>query len=128
MAEQISRETGYKATVNQRVHSSDSAPFADKGIPSIGIGRRDTTSEIHTRNDLLPPVSAVQLGVLASFAIQFISRIANAAFLPIPQGMPEDMVKALDKYFYRDKLKTLPNPEEAIQKSTEYPVLVNKAG
>lgn len=127
MAEQISKETGYKATVHQHVHSSDSAPFADKGIPSIGIGRRDITAEIHTRNDLLPPVSAKQLGVLAAFAIQFISRIANAAFMPIPQGMPEDMLTALDKYFCRDKLKTLPNPEEAIKKSEEYPVLITKA-
>lgn len=127
MAEQISKEAGYKATVNQRVHSSDSAPFADKGVPSIGIGRRDTTSEIHTRHDLLPPVSAKQLSILATFAIQFISRIANAAFMPIPQGMPDDMIQALDKYFYRDKLKTLANPEEALKKSVEYPILINKA-
>ena len=35
------------------------------------------------------------------FAVKLIGRVANAAFVPIPCGMPDAMKEKLDKYFKR---------------------------
>ena len=102
MAEQICCEEGYSAAIKVLVHSSDSAPFADKGIPSIGLSRGTKTAEIHTRHDLMPPLSAERMYDLGVFAAKFISRVANSAIIPVPLGMPEEMKKELDKYFKRE--------------------------
>ena len=103
LAEQFCREYGMSAEINVRVHSSDSAPFADKGIPALGLSRTSGTCEIHTRNDILFPLSAEQLKKDGDFAAAFISRVVNSRILPVPVGMPENMKEELDKYFLRDK-------------------------
>jgi len=105
-AQQFCREYGMNARMDARVHSSDSAVFADKGIPALGLSRTSKTCAIHTRNDVLFPLSAEQLWKDGEFAIAFISRVANARILPIPTGMPEDVREALNKYFFRDKSNT----------------------
>lgn len=98
------REIGLPVSIRQIVHSSDSAPFADKGVPSLGLSRGSKTADIHTRYDLMFPLSAEQLKKDGDWAIGFIGRCANAARLPVDKGMPEDMKKQLDKYFQRDKV------------------------
>ncbi len=103
-AEAFCKEYGLNATLHQDVHSSDSAPFSDKGIPALGLSRGTRTAEIHTRNDLMYSLSAKQLKKDGDFSISFIERVANSARLPIGVGMPEDMKEKLDKYFQRDKL------------------------
>ena len=103
MASQISRELGFSANISQRVHSSDSAPFADAGVPAVGISRGTTSAEIHSRHDVLYPLCPEQMGALEEFAAAFIGRIANAVFMPVDRVMPENMKKELDKYFLRDK-------------------------
>ena len=75
------------------------------GVPGIGIGRGSTTCEIHTRNDLMFPLSAVQLGKTAEFAALFISRAVNAVTIPVETKMPDNMKAELEKYFMRDKQK-----------------------
>lgn len=103
LAEQICKEAGYSAQFRVSVHSSDSAPFADNGIPAIGLSRGTKSSEIHTRNDLLCPISPSALHKNGEFAIFFIERVANSAIIPVKKGMPDDMKKKLDTYFQRDK-------------------------
>lgn len=102
-AEAFCKEYGMNASVNQQVHSSDSAPFADRGIPALGLSRGTRTAEIHTRNDLIPTLSAKQLKRDGDFARAFIDRVANSARLPVGLGMPDDMKEKLDKYFQRKK-------------------------
>lgn len=102
-AEQLCNEKGHFADIKTIVHSSDSAPFCDKGIPAIGISRGTRTAEIHTRYDVLFPLSAKQLKKDAEFAVFFISRVVNSVVLPVPVGMPDEMQKKLDSYFQRDK-------------------------
>ncbi len=106
-AEQLAMEYGYPTVVNLRVHSSDSAPFADEGIPSMGIGRGTKSSEIHTRNDLLYPISSEKLYENGEFAVFAISRFINSAVLPVKREIPESMKKEVDKYFWKDKLSQL---------------------
>lgn len=102
-AEQLCKEVGHSADLIVTVHSSDSAPFCDKGIPALGISRGTRTAEIHTRYDVMTPLSAKQLYEDAQFAIFCISRVVNSAYLPVSTGMPEEMKKKLDAYFQRDK-------------------------
>lgn len=95
------RETGYSAGTRTGVHSSDSAPFADMGIPGIGISRGTQTSEIHTCRDTMFPLGEKPLKENIRFAASMISRVANSAILPVDTGMPENILKELDKYFQR---------------------------
>ncbi len=97
------KEYGLNADLRVGVHSSDSAPFADKGIPSLGLSRGSTTADIHTKYDLMFPLSAEQLVKDSDFAIALIERTANAARLPVGLGMPDNIKEQLDKYFLRDK-------------------------
>ena len=102
-AEQFCHETGVSADVFKRVHSSDSAPFCDKGIPALGISRGTPSAEIHTRHDLLFPLSAQALAITGDFAAAMMERVVNAVILPVKTGMPDDVKEELDKYFQRDK-------------------------
>jgi len=102
-AKQFCREQGYSATFRMGVHSSDSAPFADKGIPGIGLSRGTKTAEIHTIHDLMPTLSPEQMILNSEFACKMISRVANSAQLPVGTGMPDNMKKELDKYFKRTR-------------------------
>jgi len=61
LAEQFAHEVGFSNELRVGVHSSDSAPFATKGIPAIGIGRGAQGGEIHTHNDIITPLRAKQM-------------------------------------------------------------------
>lgn len=102
-AQQYAREVGWPANFVQKVHSSDSAPFADRGVPALGITRRTNTAGIHIHQDLLFPLSAAAMGDIFAFSAGIIERTANARFLPVKTGMPDSMKEQLDKYFQRDK-------------------------
>ena len=95
------REVGYSARTRVGVHSSDSAPFADMGIPGIGLSRGTQTSEIHTSRDTMFPLGEKALKANIAFAAQMIERVANAVLLPVDTGMPDSIKKELDKYFQR---------------------------
>ena len=100
-ADLFCREVGFSATFRNGVHSSDSAPFADMGIPGIGISRGTMTSEIHTSRDTMFPLGEKPLKNTICFASKMISRVANSAVLPVETGMPDNIKKELDKYFQR---------------------------
>ena len=93
-----------RAAIHVGVHSSDSAPFADKGIPSLGLSRGTRTAEIHTRNDQMFPLSAEQLEKDSEFAYNFISKMANAVRLPVATSLDDKMKAEVDKYFAKDKI------------------------
>lgn len=107
VCEMICNEAGYPAVMQTTVHSSDSAPFADRGIPGVGLSRGSSSGEIHTRHDLMNPLSAEKLKMNGDFAIHLISRFVNAAVFPVKREMSEQMTKDLEKYFGRDKLARL---------------------
>ncbi len=103
-AEAFCKEYGINASVSVDVRSSDSACFADKGIPTLDLIRRTQTADIHTRYDLMDIISAKQLRKDGDFAIAFIERVANSCNIPIGIGMPQNIKDKLDSYFNRDKL------------------------
>lgn len=104
-AEQYCKEIGWSTAFRTCVHSSDSAPFCDKGIPALGLSRGTKTAEIHTRYDLESVLSAEKMQEMGEFSAKFIEKVANSAVLPIETGMNDEMKKELDKYFLRDKKK-----------------------
>lgn len=104
--DQYCKLAGYSARIKQGVHSSDSAPFCDKGIPALGLGRGTGTAEIHTIHDLIPTISNEALQKNVDFAIRMVGDMANAAILPVKKEMPEERKKELDQYFHRDAEKT----------------------
>lgn len=95
------KEKGYSADLKPIVHSSDSAPFADRGIPALGLSRGTQTSEIHTCRDTIFPLGEEQLKMNIDFAAAMIERVANSAQLPVGLGMPDNVKTDLDKYFQR---------------------------
>jgi len=112
-AEAYCREVGMSATIVPTVHSSDSAPISDKGVPALGLSRGSKTAEIHTRHDLMFPLSEEQLVKDGEFASAFIARVANSVLIPVPLGMPADMKEKIDKYFQRDKTSLAEDAEKA---------------
>ena len=102
---QFTRELGYSAQILVKVHSSDSAPFADKGIPALGLSRRTETANIHTNWDRIALLNEKAMVRNVDFAVKLIDRVTNAVVLPVDTGMPQDMLDALDKYFLREKKK-----------------------
>ena len=104
-AEQFCHEQGYSALIRTCVHSSDSAPFADKGIPALGLSRTTSTAQIHKQYDRIDVISQKQLIKNGEFAMRMIDRVANAAILPVSMGMNDEMKKELDQYFHREEKK-----------------------
>lgn len=100
-AEQFCRRTGYSARIKECVHSSDSAPFCDKGIPALGLSRGTDTCEIHTIHDLPAPLSEAAFQKNVDFAIRIIQDVADAAVIPFEKKMSEERKKDLDKFFHR---------------------------
>ncbi len=102
---QFCNEQGFLAKTRLMVHSSDSAPFADRGIPGIGISRGSKQHEIHTRHDVMRPLCPKELGKLTQFASSMIERVANSVKVPVELGMSDDIRKQLDKYFKKEEAK-----------------------
>ncbi len=123
--EAFCREYGMVADVIHDVHSSDSIPFADKGIPGLGLSRGTKSADIHTRRDSIFPISAEQLNKDGDFAIAFITRVANSARMPVPTGMGDSMREKIDKYCQRDR-KTLKDEAEEKAKAEKAKAEENK--
>ena len=99
------KEIGYPMTVRQDLYSSDSIPFADKGIPGINFFRQGAfgSYQIHTRYDIIDILSAESLAKTTNFIKGFSDKVLNAAFFPIDRKMPQNMVDKLDKYLLKKK-------------------------
>ena len=102
-AEQFCREYGYSAAIEERVHSSDSAPFCDRGIPALGLSRGTSTAQIHTHYDTMYPLGEEALRRNLDFAGAMVSRVVNSARLPFDREISEEMRRALAKYFNREE-------------------------
>ncbi|MBR7184442.1 MAG: M28 family peptidase [Clostridia bacterium] len=96
-------ELGVSIPSRQGVHSSDSAPFADRGIPTVSFacGAPANFATIHTIHDTPAVLSGDQLLADAEVVFAFADRMANAVNFPIPRTVPDNMRRELDKYFCR---------------------------
>ena len=100
-------ELGFGIQVKQDVYSSDSTPFADKGIPAVSFARiaPRNTATIHNSYDTLAVMKGEQMVEDIGFLLTFAERMANARRCPVAREMPDNMKEKLDIYLCRKRDK-----------------------
>ena len=103
--EYFAAEMGHEIKVSQDVYSSDSTPFADRGIPAISFARTspNNTATIHNSDDTMKLMNGAQMAEDIDFLIAFASRMANAKLCPVKREMPDNMKEKLDTYLFRKR-------------------------
>ena len=103
--EYFASELGFGIKVNQDVYSSDSTPFADKGIPAVSFARiaPHNTATIHNSYDTMAVMKGEQMAQDIDFLIAFVDRMANAKRCPVARQMPDNMKEKLDYYLTRKR-------------------------
>ena len=103
----FSSELGFGCSSKQDVYSSDSTPFADKGVPAVSFARiaPPNTATIHNSYDTAalesPEQMLCDIGVITAFT----ARMANAVYCPVSKTIPDNMKEKLDEYLARKRPK-----------------------
>ena len=103
--EYFAAEMGFGIKVSQDVYSSDSTPFADRGIPAVSFARiaPNNTATIHNSYDTMAVMKGEQMVEDIDFLIAFTERMANAKRCPVKREMPDNMKEKLDTYLCRKR-------------------------
>ena len=103
----MSMELGFGTKAYQDVYSSDSTPFADKGIPAVSFARiaPPNTATIHNSYDTIALMKGQQMEADIGFITAFTQRMANAMRCPVARTMPDNMKEKLDIYLARKRDK-----------------------
>ena len=98
-------ELGFPIEGRQEVYSSDSTPFADKGVPAVSFARiaPQNTATIHNSYDTLAVMKGEQMAEDIDFLIAFTNRMANAVRCPVAREIPDSMKEKLDIYLCRKR-------------------------
>ena len=101
----LAMEKGFSITGKQDVYSSDSTPFADKGIPAVSFARiaPPNTATIHNSYDTIALMKGEQMVEDIDFIVSFADRMANAVRMPVAKEMPDNMKDKLDIYLCRKR-------------------------
>lgn len=103
--EYFALEYGSELKAYQDVYSSDSTPFADKGIPAVSFCRwaSHASAKIHCRYDTIEEVSCQQMVEDIDFIYAFAERMANAKVIPVKKVIPDNIKASLDEYLLRKR-------------------------
>ncbi|MGX8692789.1 MAG: M28 family metallopeptidase [Clostridia bacterium] len=103
--EYMGAELGFPVAAGTGVYSSDSTPFADKGVPALSLARiaSKDVAPIHCRYDRPELLSMEQLQKDIAFIAEFTRRMAGAACCPVSREIPEKVKKELDEYLFRKR-------------------------
>ena len=103
----FAQEFGRGIAAHQDVYSSDSTPFADKGVPAVSFARiaPGHTAPIHNSYDTMKVMKAEHMQEDIAFIAAFADRMANAARCPVERKMPDNMKEKLDIYLTRKREK-----------------------
>ena len=103
----LCKELGFGIAVKQDVYSSDSTPFADKGVPAVSFARiaPPNTATIHNSYDTIALMKGEQMEEDIRFIVTFTERMANAAMCPVAREIPDNMKEKLDIYLTRKRDK-----------------------
>ncbi len=98
-------ELGFPVSAKTGVYSSDSTPFADKGVPVVSLARLagGNVAPIHCRYDRMDVLSMDQLSRDIAFITEFTRRMSQAACCPVAREIPENVKKELDEYLFRKR-------------------------
>jgi len=91
--------------VYQDVYSSDSTPFADKGVPAVSFARTapPNTATIHNSYDTMAVMSGKQMVEDIDFIVTFTQRMACAKRCPVSREIPDNVKDKLDIYLMRKR-------------------------
>lgn len=100
-------ELGFQVKAYQDVYSSDSTPFADKGVPAVSFARLagGNLAPIHNSYDTVKVMKTSQMQKDIEFITAFAARMANAAFCPVSREIPDNIKEKLDEYLLRKRKK-----------------------
>lgn len=103
----LSAMEGFGMKAYQDVYSSDSTPFADKGVPSLSFARiaPPNTATIHNSYDTMKVMSCQQMADDIVFINTFVAAMANAKHCPVDREIPEKVKEKLDLYLMRKRDK-----------------------
>lgn len=101
----LAAEHGFPVRATVGVYSSDSTPFADKGVPALSFARiaSDNAAPIHCRYDLHEVLSMEQLQKDIDFIAAFTHRMAASVVCPVSREIPEKVKTELDEYLFRKR-------------------------
>ncbi len=96
---------GFGIQVRQDVYSSDSTPFADKGVPALSFARiaPNNTATIHNSYDTMKVMKMEHMSKDIDFIAKFVDTMANAKRCPVDRVIPEKMKEKLDHYLGRKR-------------------------
>ena len=100
-------EIGLPVSAAQDIHSSDSTPFADNGIPTASFVRRapQGTATIHNSYDTKNLIKTDNMKKDIAFITAFAERMANADRCPVDRTIPDNMKQKIDEYLLRKRKK-----------------------
>ena len=103
----LGRELGILIDPYQDVYSSDSTPFADKGVPAISFARVSPreAATIHNSYDTAEIIKVENMETDITLITAFAERMANAVFCPIRREIPDNVKEKLDEYLCRKRKK-----------------------
>ena len=103
--EYLSYMEGFPLKVWQDVYSSDSTPFADKGVPAVSFAHiaPQTTATIHNRYDTVAVMKAENVLADIDFINTFVAHMANSKRLPVAREIPANVKEKLDVYLNRKR-------------------------
>ena len=98
-------QRGFGMAARQGVYSSDSTPFADKGVPAVSFARIAPPNQatIHTRYDTMDVLSPERLRSDGDFLADFTAQMADAVKCPVKREIPEKVKTELDEYMNRKR-------------------------
>ena len=101
----LGAELGFPIRPSVGVYSSDSTPFADKGVPALSFARlaSGNAAPIHCRYDLQEVLSMEQLQKDIDFIAEFTRRMAGSVVCPVAREIPEKVKTELDEYLFRKR-------------------------
>ena len=103
--EEYRNKIEYVCDVKSDTYSSDSIPFADKGIPGLNFMRFGApgTAHIHSRKDTLFFMSEDALYNTCKYTYEFANYLANVNEFPIQRKIDNKMKEKVCKYLKKRK-------------------------
>lgn len=101
----LALEKGFTAYTYQDIYSSDSTPFADRGVPAVSFARsaNGNVATIHNSYDTMAVMKPAHVQADTDFICAFADRMANAVKCPVKREMPDNMKDKLDRYLLRKR-------------------------
>ena len=99
-----SREINFPIVVEQDVYSSDSTPFADKGVTAISFARLsyEYGAQIHSRKDNGLYLYESYYNNTLEFIKKFIDKVEASKIIPFKLEIPKNVKEKIDKYYGRE--------------------------